>query len=67
VSLPFYKSKRDLRETFPEHEIVRVYVPRRYGFLQAHGGGKFWTLKTIAERFSLPMLGNRIDEASQAR
>lgn len=56
MSAPFSKTKREMMLMFPGKSIVQVYVPVDAGYLQAMGGGKYWTLRSAAEHGKLRII-----------
>jgi hypothetical protein len=54
MSVPMKRTKRAAQLMFGKYaDLVRVYVPKSAGFLQAPNGGIFWVPRTLARQYKL--------------
>lgn len=57
MSIPFFTTKREAKDFWdPIHgvgEVVKVYVPKERGFLQARKGGNYYICSKYATQLKL--------------
>lgn len=58
MSIPFFKTKKEAQELWgPKRKVVKVFVPKERGFLQAPRTGKYWIWIKYAKKLHLNIVG----------